>query len=197
MIPTQTCVVELRDSCYKNSIFTDPGEVLEFEEIKNLVYVFQKELQDKYPWKTGECKNEKDCEYINEIKNPKIGHVEVLKFKERLRLIFSYLIHIKELRNNITSLQFIAVDTSICKTCQNVFLDTYGYLYTYKDENYRTKSIFICITCVINYYISITTKLSKQQLGNLLREYNSVIYDGKNYKNVDLIYNPDINFKCS
>jgi len=209
MIPTKTCVAELRDSCYKQSIVTNPGEILKFEEFKNLVKVFQQELQDKYPWKTGECKDqkdekdEKDCQYVNEIKNPKIGHVEVLKFKERLRLIFRYLINIKELQNpigiikhinNITSLEFIAVDTSICKRCQNVFLDTYGYLYTYKYANYWPKSIFICITCVINYYI--TTNIGKQQLEYLLLQYNSVIYDGKNYKIVRLIYDNQ-NYECS
>jgi hypothetical protein len=206
MIPTQTCFAELRDSCYKQSIDTKPGEILEFSKIKNNVQKFQKELEEKYPWKTGECKNNKNCEYINEIKNPKIGHVEVLKFKERLRLIFRYLINIKELQNpigiikdinNITSLEFIAVSKSICKKCQNVFLDTYGYKYTYIQKNDQSKSIFICITCVINY---ITGQSRKTELEDLLRPYNSVIYDDKNYKTVKLIYddkNYNNNFNCS
>jgi hypothetical protein len=152
-----TCLENLTDNCYKKSFFIQQTQI-NFEQIKAAVLAFRNKLKNKYPWKTGECKNNNNCEYTDEIKNPNIGYVEVLKCKERFRLIFNYLIYTNVLQNpvdiiphikNNTSLEFIAVKNSTCQKCKNNFTNTYGYKYGNPQE------IFICINCVINYIYTV------------------------------------------
>lgn len=113
-----SCVENLSDDCYKNSIVV-PKQGINFSEIQEHVNTFQKELEEKYPWRTGECQTSYKCEYTDEIKNPRIRDVEVLKCKERFRFIFNYLIYTKVLKNPVdmflgitnNSLEFIKISS--------------------------------------------------------------------------------------
>ena len=141
-----SCVENLSDDCYKNSIVV-PKQPIDFSEIQEHVKTFQKELDEKYPWRPAECKK---CEYIDQIKNPEIGNLEVLKSKERFRLIFNYFIYTKVLQNpgniipGVSNLEFIKIsDVCTCIKCNNSFKNTYIYKYGNND--------FICINCVITY----------------------------------------------
>ena len=141
-----SCVENLSDDCYKNSIVV-PKQPIGFSEIKEHVKTFQKELDEKYPWRPAECKK---CEYIDQIKNPEIGNLEVLKSKERFRLIFNYFIYTKVLQDpvnmipGVSNLEFIKIsDVCKCIKCNNSFKNTYIYKYGNND--------FICINCVIKY----------------------------------------------
>jgi hypothetical protein len=191
-----SCLENLTDNCYKKSFFIPTKTRINFKQIRAAVLAFRNKLKNKYPWKTGECENN-NCKYTDEIKNPNIGYVEVLKSKERLRLIFSYLIYIEELQNpvdiipdikNNTSLEFIAVENSTCQKCKNNFTNTYGYKYGNPEE------IFICINCVINY---IYKKVNcSDDLAELFYTYDSVIKDGEEYLTVKFVKLQNI-FKCN
>ena len=51
-----TCLENLTDNCYKKSFFI-PKTKINFEQIRAAVLAFRNKLKNKYPWKTGECKN--------------------------------------------------------------------------------------------------------------------------------------------
>jgi hypothetical protein len=165
-----SCVENLSEGCYKYSMVV-PKQPIDFSEIIQHVNMFQKKLDEKYPWQSTECGNDK-CRYSEQIKNPKIGDVEVLKSKERFRLIFDYLIYIKVLQNpvdiieGVSNLEFVKTsDVCKCNKCNNSFKDTYIYKYANND--------FICINCVISY---VDKKITKEGLSYILSEILFIHY---------------------